>query len=358
MGFRLLAAAFAALALSATSAGAYPVGERHLTTTSATAPLRDAEHRPTLRITLWYPAAAGAKEAPLNIGAPGEPLLTAGSSAPDAPFADRRPRAVILFSHGYGGTARIMGWFCTELARAGYVVVAVDHPGNNAADPMTAPGAAMFWDRAEDLRDAWRRVAADPALAPHLDRRKLAAAGFSAGGFTALVAAGVKVDLERFIAFCQAHPDDGVCKPQQEFPMTLNQAEAALAAPPLAAERARADGPHATPGVKAVFAIAPAIVQALDPDSLKAMRIPVAIILGDADPIATPRTNGLAAAQLIPNAELTVLDDVGHYDFLAPCTPAGEAKIDFCRTKTRKAPTHRATVGAALAFFGHALGGP
>ena len=48
--------------------------------------------------------------------------------------------------------------------------------------------------------------------------------------------------------------------------------------------------------------MAPGIVQSLDPESLKRMRLPVAILLGDADKVAPPATNGEVAAALIPGA--------------------------------------------------------
>src|ERR1700728_5266212 len=49
------------------------------------------------------------------------------------------------------------------------------------------------------------------------------------------------------------------------------------------------------------------------------------ILLGDADKVAPPATNGEVAAALIPGAKLTTMQHVGHYDFLAECTPAGDA---------------------------------
>src|SRR5437762_2729137 len=131
----LMATALAAVGLAG-AAQAGPVGERHLQTTNPTAALRDAEHKDAVRVTVWYPAAADAKEERIDIGPPGRPLFTVGQVAPGAGFADARPRPVILFSHGFGGTARMMAWFGVPLARAGYMVVAVDHPGNNGLDKM------------------------------------------------------------------------------------------------------------------------------------------------------------------------------------------------------------------------------
>ena len=44
-----------------------------------------------------------------------------------------------------------MGWFAAGLASRGYVVAAVDHPGNNALAPQTVPGITLTWLRASDL---------------------------------------------------------------------------------------------------------------------------------------------------------------------------------------------------------------
>ena len=123
------------VALATGTAAATTVGERHLVAHEASAALRNASHDDDLRITVWYPAASGAVEAPLDIGPPGKPLFTPGSAAPNADFEDARRRPVILFSHGFGGTARIMAWFGTALARHGYVVIAVDHPGTMVVTP-------------------------------------------------------------------------------------------------------------------------------------------------------------------------------------------------------------------------------
>jgi predicted dienelactone hydrolase len=359
MGLRalFLFATLAALQLRG-PACAGQVGERHLNATNPTAALRDAEHKDTVRVTVWYPAAADAKEVSLDIGPPGQPLFKVGSAAPDAAFADDRRRPVILFSHGFGGTARMMAWFTLPLVRAGYVVIAVDHPGNNATDKMTVGGAIMFWDRPGDLAAALKAAEADPAIAPHLDPNRLGVAGFSAGGFTAIAATGAHADPTRLQAFCNANPTDGICMPQKEFPLSTEQMLAASKSPELAPEFAHSGDDHSIPGVRAAFAIAPAIVQSFDPESLKADETPVDIILGDADPVAPPDTNGRVAARDLPHVELKQLPGVGHYDFLATCTPAGVAAIPVCADKVPQDPTHQAAIEMALVFFARTLGAP
>lgn len=358
--FQLLAMTAAALSLaSAATAAPRPVGERHLETANPTAALRDSEHSAKVRVTVWYPAAEGSVERSLDLGPPGQPEFYVGEAAPSADFADANRRPVILFSHGFGGTARMMGWFTTVMAQQGYIVIAVDHPGNNNLDKMTVAGATLVWDRSGDLEAALETVKADPVIGPHLDVKRLGVAGYATGGLTALVAAGARVDIKRFQAFCASHPDDGVCRPQLEFPVTQDQAMAALATPELAAEAARAGDDHSIRGVRATFAIAPAFVQALDPASMAAISTPVAIILGAVDAIASPHTNGGAAARAIPRAQLKALPGVGHYDFLSTCSTAAHTREPLCLAITApQGATHFAALEMALNFFGSAMGPP
>jgi predicted dienelactone hydrolase len=334
-------------------------GERHGTTSAASAAVRDAQHRDTLRYTVWYPAQAGSRETALTIGPPDAPLFDAGRAVPDAPVAGHR-LPTLLLSHGNGGSARMMGWLGTALARAGYLVIAVDHPGNNGADEMTLNGSMLSWLRADDLRAALAAVQADPVLGAHVDRGRLGVVGFSAGGYTALLAAGARPDLQRLLAFCRAHPDDGVCRPQQEAAShTLEARLAAAASPALAPWISHADDARALPGVRALFLLAPAIVQAFAPEQLSSLQVPVSIVLGAADEVAPPTSNGEAAKALIPGATLIRLADVGHYDFLSTCTAAGVQQLPaLCTAATPRAETHRRTVDAATGFFEAALREP
>lgn len=345
-----------ASALSAHADSTWTAGERHGTTTVASASVRDAQQRDSLRYTVWYPAPAASRETALTLGPADAPLFDSGRAAMEAPVAGGRLPTVLL-SHGNGGSARMMGWLGTALARAGYLVIAVDHPGNNGADEMALPGSLLSWLRADDLRAALAAVQADPILGPHVDPKRLAVAGFSAGGYTALLAAGARPDLQRLLAFCRAHPDDGVCRPQQEAAThTMEARLAAAASPALSPWIAHANDARAVPGVRAVFLLAPAIVQAFAPEQLSSLRQPVSIVLGEADTVAPPQSNGEAAQALIPGAALMRLPQVGHYDFLAACTPAGLQRLpDLCTSTKPKADTHSQVVDAALRFFADTL---
>ena len=337
-------------------AHAGPVGETHRVTTEKTAVLRDAEHRDQVRVTVWYPAAKDSVEQPLVIGPPDKPLFDVGSVASDAPFADGGLRPILLLSHGSGSSARMMGWFGIAMARAGYVVIAVDHPGNNSGDAKTTAAMLLAWDRAEDLRSALAASENDPVIGPHLDKVRVGVAGFSLGGYTALVAAGARPDPDHILAFCAKNPDDRICVPDVGIPMTDADKKKTLASPEIAAERARAGEGHRLPEVQAALAMAPGPIQMLDPASLAAMRTPISIMLGDADQQVPPATNGVIAAKAIPGATLLQLAGVGHFDFIADCTDAGRATFpQWCTFSVPQADTHRQAIAAAQEFFARTL---
>jgi predicted dienelactone hydrolase len=332
------------------------VGERHGTAHTPGAVVRDEAHRDSVRYTVWYPAAAGSKETAISVGPPDAPLFNVGSAAADAAVAPGK-FPTLLLSHGNGGTARIMGWFGIAMARAGYVVIAVDHPGNNGMDKMTVAGSTLIWERAEDLKAALKAVVSDSELAPHVDTTRLVVAGFSAGGYTALATAGARANVDHYITFCRANPADGACKPQKESPdVTLGVHLKAAATPELAPFMRQAGDDHSVPGVRAVFVMAPGGVQVFDPAGLKQVQQPVSILLGKADDVAPPATNGEFAAMLLPHASLVELDNVGHYDFLATCTQAGRAQLrDVCTHAVSQDKTHAAAIRQATAFFASAL---
>jgi predicted dienelactone hydrolase len=349
---RFFLALAAALAFHSLTCAATPftAGERHLTTTTASAAVRNHGNG-TLRITLWYPSTAS--EQAVN----GGPVFVIGRTAAGAPFANDARHPLILVSHGFGGTAMQMTWLATALARAGYVVGGVDHPGTNAIDSVTAEGAYAPWERAGDLHAALDAVLADPKLAAHVDTSRIGVAGFSLGGYTSLLEVGAHADLAQLRAFCTGPDRDAICNQQLEYPHPM-QTDQVAAEPAMAPLIARERTDLHDPRVKAAFLIAPAAIQGLDFASLRHIKRPVAIALGDADPIAPPKTNGELAAKLVPGATIDILPNVGHYDFLSECAAAGVTYAKaYCTDLpgVSRAATHERVEHDAVAFFDRTL---
>jgi predicted dienelactone hydrolase len=353
----LLASIWATLAPGASAAEPFTAGERRLATTSPTAAVRNHGDA-AMRLIIWYPASA--PEAEVNVGAAESPTFIAGAVARDAPFADTARHPLILLSHGFGGSARQMTWLGAALARHGYVAVAVDHPGTNSVDGITDAGAYAPWAWAADLRAALDFALARPEIALHVDGNRIGVAGFALGGYASLLAVGARSDFGRFAAFCDGPDRDAMCDRHFEYPLDYHRRAEILARPEMHALAAGQSSDFSDPRIRALFLVAPAFVEALDPASLSRIRMPVGIVLGAADPIAPPATNGRLVARLIPGARLTILPGVAHYDFLSRCGPAGfrvVARLCADGAGATRARTHAVTEAAGIAFFDAALGG-
>ena len=169
-----------------------------------------------LVITVWYPTAPGARMSDHTLGPAELPLFRLGAWTDDAPVAGGR-FPLIALSHGTGGSAQIMSWFARDLAAHGYIVAAVNHPGNNALETYTPEGFLIWWERAVDLTTTIDFMLRDQEFGPAIDATRIGAAGFSLGGYTVIELAGGRTAPEQFREFCRSSQADG-CADPPEFP--------------------------------------------------------------------------------------------------------------------------------------------
>ena len=311
---------------------------------------------------VWYPTDASPAET-LRIGPPDAPLFDAGVVAGDAAIARGGRRPLVLLSHGTGGSALQMAWLGIGLARAGFIAAAVNHHGNTGAEPpFDARGFFLWWERADDLRVALDRLLADPVLGPHVDSARVAAVGFSLGGYTVLSVAGGRTDLAAFRAFCESAARDFTCGPQPEFPDAPERfARVAGTDSAARASLARAGDSHADPRVRAAVALAPAVAKALTPPSLGSIRVPLLLVVGDSDHVAPPATNARYVAAAVPGARFLAVPRAGHYVFLDRCTDRGRQLIPATCADAEgvdRARVHEHVVATVARFLRDALGAP
>lgn len=332
------------------------VGKRALTAKANTAARGDRSNR--FHLVVWYPAENGATTHADVIGPPSAPLFSAGTVASDAPIAaSPKLLPLVVLSHGTGGSAMQMAWLGTRLAAAGFVAAAMDHPGNSFAGAYTTQGFALWWLRATDLSQTIDAVLGDAPFATRIDPRRIAAAGFSIGGATVLVAAGGRVDLVRLHSWCKTRRTD-ICSGPPELPTLaadigrLAQKDAAFRAELFQSGRSYRDR-----RIRAAFAIAPAMGPAFDPQSLQTISSPIAIVAGFGDANIAVQDNAIPLALAIPNASLHVFArPVSHYTFLDECLPAGQAQLPrLCKNTSGRHVIHEQAARMAAEFFERAL---
>lgn len=312
-----------------------------------------------LHTTVWYPAPQSAIETPQVIGPPDKPLFEAGSATPHAPFAPSLdPFPLILLSHGTGGSAQQMAWLGTTLARAGFIAAAVDHPGNNATAPYTPEGFTLWWERATDLSEVLDGLLADPELGPHIDKGRIGAAGFSLGGYTVLELAGARTDISALYDLCEKATDNPVCSVPEMKGMGTPKHILEGVRKTSGESLARSGDSFRDPRIRAIFAIAPALGFTLTPESLHAMRLPVEVVVGSADPIAPPAQSADLIRAHVRGARETVIPGVAHYTFLDTCTAAGRQTLHpFCDDPPGidRQAIHTQVGESAVQFFDRAL---
>jgi predicted dienelactone hydrolase len=247
-----------------------------------------------------------------------------------SPPEPSNPAPVILLSHGSGGSAWQLTWAAVRLAEAGFLVAAVDHQGNNTVDGYLPEGFAFWWDRPLDLSFVLDRLSAER------DVVAVGALGFSLGGYTAAALAGARIDSLAYERLLDGSLD---LPPPPEFPDLPEALRARLAAGDYDGDLAPAGASYRDPRVKAVFAICPALAELVDPESLRAVEVPVAVRWAGADEICPDAGR---YAELVPGADgRCVGQKVGHYDFLYS-TEGAE-------------PVREAVAAEAVDFFGQAF---
>jgi predicted dienelactone hydrolase len=275
---------------------------------------------------IWYPADPAAVEQMQWIGSPDAPFAKVAKAAPDAPIiAGPEKFPLILLSHGIGGSSSMMAWLGAALASHGYIAAAVNHPGNNALEDYTIPGAVFWGQRAHDISALLDLLLADQTFGTRIDPKRVGAAGFSLGGLTVLELAGGIAEFSRYQAFCKSPRADGMCADTIEYPGLLAKVTAlAQTDPAIQAAFAETSKSHRDPRIRAIFATAPALGPAFDPDSLAKISIPTQIVAGAVDTTVPLDSSAKFFAAHIPGAKLTIYQAVGHYTFLATCAELGD----------------------------------
>jgi predicted dienelactone hydrolase len=305
---------------------------------------------------IWYPAEPAAVEQTQWIGSPDSPFASAGKAARDAkPIATPEKLPLILLSHGIGGSSSMMAWFGSALASHGFIAAAVNHPGNNSLEDYTIPGAILWGQRAHDLAAVLDQLLADSTFGSRIDSKRAGAAGFSLGGLSVIELAGGIAELSRYQDFCKSPKADGMCNDTLEYPGLLAKATAlAKSDPAIQAALNESSRSHRDLRIRAIFAIAPAIGPAFSPDSLATISIPTQIVAGSADEVVPLESSAKFFAAHVPAAQLTIIQDVGHYTFLATCAELGrrtQPKLCLDRAGILRDEIHTQTANLAFHFF-------
>ena len=299
---KLLQAAIVASLTSTGPALAYQTGLSDLT-------ISDATKQRDLEGFIWYPtddAAAPTEQL-------GNPVWRGIDAIKDAEPATGKFPLVVL-SHGMYGNARNQSWLAADLAKRGYVVAAVDHPGTSTWS-RDVDDARQMWERPMDLSRVIDHVTAAPELGAIVDPDRVFMAGHSLGGFTAIALAGGRYDAEAFEGFCDDQPDELVCGIFDKW---------SIAQSPEDRKRMEADLSDRRIKGFAVFDLGG--TQTFSKASLGSISQPMLIFGAPKDVEGTSldldvESRALIAALPKKTTEYLEFETLSHFDFLGECRP-------------------------------------
>lgn len=279
-----------------------------------TTTLPDTHNIRPLEMAVWYPATSTAQ--PKLIA---DNLVFIGVLAvPDAaPTPGKHP--VVVLSHGYGGNWGKQAWLASALARQGYIVAAVNHPGTTSQD-RSAQAAAQLWQRPRDLSRAIDALLAQATPFGAVDSSRIAVIGHSLGGWTVMESAGARFDPALFARDCDAHPTLVACTAYREMNPEGTPSGKAQVAADLSDKR-----------VSAVVSLDLGLSRGFTDASLAALPVPALVIAAgvpSADLPAQMESADMAKRLPKTSTQYVEIQDANHFSFMSQCKPGAAAVLD------------------------------
>ena len=267
-----------------------------------------------LDIAVWYPAKSGGEAKRI-----GDNKVFVGKSVhPDAAPAPG-VHSLIVLSHGFGGNLFNQSWLAVDLARRGYVVAAVNHPGTTSSNMDKTVGARL-WERPRDISHAIDMLVRDPAWSDTVSKESVAVIGHSLGGWTAMELAGARFDANRFTADCQENRKLAACEVYRQIGAGTD-AEA----------RAALGQDLSDPRVKAVVSLDLGLARGFDPESLSRVGVPVLVLAADGGDARIPaELESRHLTDLLPPATTGYAEIPGaaHFSFMSLCKPGAVEALE------------------------------
>lgn len=247
---------------------------------------------PALKVVVWTPCAL-----PSETMSEGPYVLKGRHNCPTA--GQKLP--LIVISHGHGGSLLNHHDLAEVLADSGFIVAAINHPGDTFSDMSRNADESVFVERPKDIKrliDYMLRASPD---AHKIDAAKIGFFGFSRGGYTGLVLAGGNPDFLHANVPC----------PDPALPICKQLRSKIVPKEPLTHD----------PRIRA-YVLADPLDEFPTAKTVKDIKAPMQLWASEfgGDGVLPETLNALAA--LLPNTpDFHVVPEAAHFAFLPPCQP-------------------------------------
>ncbi|MDD1517795.1 hydrolase [Bradyrhizobium sp. WBAH42] len=291
---------------------------------------------PALSGAIWYPCTSEPTHVALGSLSVGADFDLKG--AKDCPVTGAK-LPLVIYSHGRGGFFGQQHDTAEALADAGFIVAAINHPGDTVGDSSRRDTLSVWGSRPADivrlldfLLNDWKdRAAIDPT--------RVGFFGFSLGGATGLVLMGTTPDFARVAGLCRE--TTGACA-------QLHNGET----PPEPIRDAR---------IRAAVIVDPAPAT-LTRENLALVKVPFQFWRSQfGGPGVGDGSGNARVAESLPGKPDIHVVPAGHYAFLAPCSADLAAAVPRICTDVPagfdRAGFHREFNAAVVGYFHQQLAG-
>ncbi|MBY4678435.1 alpha/beta hydrolase family protein [Marinobacterium arenosum] len=248
---------------------------------------------------------------------------------------------LILLSHGSGGSMFSHHDSAAFLARQGYIVAAIEHPGDNFRDHSGVGSDRVLIGRNLQLSALLDSLLEKRPFVSSVDSNKIGVAGFSAGGYTALLMVGARPNFSLLESYCAGHATSVLCS---------GGGSVSLSSPPL---KAQLDS-----RIDAVFVMSP-VAAFFDPDGLSRVNKPVALYTAANDSELPVQDHGHRLRDSLAGlVSYTEIPDADHFVFLSPCSDKMRSIVPVLCTDPPgidRVQVHKTLNNDMLSFFNSAL---
>jgi predicted dienelactone hydrolase len=259
---------------------------------------------PNLAGAIWYPCVAAPQR--VALGRLTVQFLDSLQGVKDCPVTGANLPLVIV-SHGRGG------WFgghddvVEALADAGFVVAAINHPGDNGNDRSQSDSLSVRASRPADIIRLLNFMLNDWRDRTAIDHTKIGFFGFSGGAYTGLVLAGGNPDFRRIAPYCTGSRKSLDCEQFRSGDIPSNL-------------------PH-DPRIRAAVLADTALNYMFTQEGLAGIQVPLQIWRSELGGGGVDPKNSELTADSLPGKPDIHVVPAGHFAFLPPCSPQLAANL-------------------------------
>lgn len=220
---------------------------------------------------------------------------------------------LLVISHGMYGNTFNQAWLGSALARRGYIVAMVNHPGTSTF-LRDADHARELWERPVDVSRLITFLLERSALADRIDKSRIFAAGHSLGGYTVMLLAGAEFDTGLFESLCTEDNSNVVCPVLKGWSVAETDAD-----------RREMEKPRRDDRIRKIVSMDLGGTPVLSRQSLGTIETPILVLGSGRADMLEQDVESRMLASLLPGASTrhVELADAGHFDFMGICKPEG-----------------------------------